>query len=230
MRYAIATGRAERDPCPDLRGALPPAQVKHMAAFIDPVKVGELLRAIDDYSGTHVVCCALKLAPLFFCRPGELRHAEWSDIDLDAGEWTYTASKTKTPHLVPLAKQAVVLLRDLHRLTGHGQYVFPGNRSHDRPMSNMAINRALQAMGYDTKAEITGHGFRAMARTMLAERLGEDEKHIEHQLAHKVPDSLGTAYNRTKFLDQRRLMMQTWADYLDKLKAGAEVIFINQAA
>lgn len=230
MRYAIAIGKAERDPCPDLRGALPPTQERNFAAIVAPKEAAELLRAIDGFKGTHVVMCALKLAPLLFVRPGELRHAEWSDIDLDDGEWSYTTSKTKTPHLVPLAKQAVEILRDIHSLTGQGRYVFPGARDHKKAMSEAAINAALRRMGYDTKTEITGHGFRAMARTILAEELHQRPEVIEHQLAHKVPDALGTAYNRTRFLKERKVMMQLWADYLDKLKAGAEVIFINQAA
>lgn len=223
MRYAIATGRAERDPCPDLRGALPPMKKTHMAAITEPVKVGELMRAIDQYAGSHIVRAALALAPLVFVRPGELRAAKWVDIDLDRAEWRYTASKTKTEHLVPLARQAVEILRDLHPLTGRGELVFPGTVS-GRSISDATINRALQRMGYNTKTEMTGHGFRAMARTLLAEELHEKPEVIEHQLGHKVPDTLGTAYNRTKFLKERMPMMQAWADYLDRLKKGADVI------
>ena len=224
MRYAIATGRAERDPVPDLRGALTPVKRKHFAALVDPSKVGELLRAIDAFKGTFPVQCALRLAPLFFVRPGELRQAQWKDIDLDKAEWNYFVTKTKTLHSVPLAKQAVSILAELHPLTGHGQYVFPGGHDPKRAMSEAAINAALRRMGYDTKTEITGHGFRAMARTILAEELHQQPEVIEHQLAHKVPDALGTAYNRTKFLKERKAMMQLWADYLDKLKVGADVI------
>jgi integrase len=172
------------------------------------------------------VQCALRLAPLLFVRPGELRRAEWKDFDLDKSEWRYFVTKTKTEHSVPLACQAVATLRDLYALTGHGRYVFPG-RDPQKPMSDAAVNAALRRMGYDTKKEITGHGFRAMARTILAEELHQKPEVIEHQLAHKVPDTLGTAYNRTKFLKERREMMQLWADYLDKLKAGAEVIQIR---
>lgn len=229
FRYAIATGRAERDPVPDLRGALPPARGSNFAAITDPAKVGELLRAFDAFSGTFIVKSALLLAPLLFVRPGELRQAEWKDFDLDKAEWRYLVTKTKTEHSVPLAAQAIAVLRELHPLTGHGRYVFPG-RDPQKAMSEAAVNAALRRMGYDTKTEITGHGFRAMARTILAEELHIKPEVIEHQLAHKVPDALGTAYNRTKFLKERRQMMQQWADYLDKLKVGAEVIPLHSAA
>jgi integrase len=229
LRYAIATGRAERDPCPDLRGALARPASRHMAAITDPVKAGELLRAIAGYPGTLAVRAALALAPLVFVRPGELRAARWSDIDLEKAEWRYVVSKTRTEHLVPLPTQALAILRDLRPVTGAGEYVFPNVRP-GRPMSNAAINRALQTMGYDTRTEITGHGFRAMARTLLAEELHFPPEVIEHQLAHKVPDALGTAYNRTKFLKERKAMMQAWADYLDKLKAGADVIPLRGTA
>jgi integrase len=223
MRYAIATGRAERDPCPDLRGALSPLRHDNFASITEPTKIAELLRAMDAFSGTFVVKSALLLAPLVFVRPGELRKALWADIDLEKAEWRYFVTKTKTEHSVPLASQAVAILRDLHALTGHGGNVFPG-RDPQKPMSEAAVNAALRRMGYDTKTEITGHGFRAMARTILHEELHQKPEVIEHQLAHKVPDANGTAYNRTKFLRERRTMMQMWADYLDKLKAGAEVI------
>ena len=229
MRYAIATGKAERDPCPDLRGALPPLRHDNFASITEPTKVAELLRAMDAFSGTFVVKSALLLAPLLFVRPGELRKALWADIDLDKAEWRYFVTKTKTEHSVPLASQAVAILKDLHALTGHGAYVFPG-RDPQKPMSEAAVNAALRRMGYDTKTEITGHGFRAMARTILHEELHQKPEVIEHQLAHKVPDSLGTAYNRTKFLKERKAMMQLWADYLDKLKAGAEVIPLHGSA
>ena len=224
FRYAVATGRAERDPTADLKGALPPApQKNHFAAMTDPQAVGELLRALDGFKGSFQVQCALRLAPLLFVRPGELRTAKWADIDLDAAEWRYVVSKTKTDHVVTLASQAVAILRELHSLSGHGAHVFPGRDPH-KPMSDAAINAALRRMGYDTKTEITGHGFRAMARTLLHEELEFAPEVIEHQLAHKVPDTLGAAYNRTRFLKQRCIMMQAWADYLDRLKAGAEVI------
>jgi integrase len=226
MRYAIATGRAERDPVPDLRGALPPLRHDNFASITEPAKVAELLRAMDAFSGTFVVKSALLLAPLLFVRPGELRRAEWAGFDLDKAEWRYFVTKTKTEHSVPLASQALAILKDLHALTGHGRYVFPG-RDPQKAMSEAAVNAALRRMGYDTKTEITGHGFRAMARTILHEELHQKPEVIEHQLAHKVPDALGTAYNRTKFLKERKAMMQLWADYLDKLKAGADVVPIH---
>lgn len=224
FRYAIATGRSERDPAADLRGALPPVRETHFAAITDPKEVGGLLRAIDSFTGTFIVKAALQLSPLVFVRPGELRRAQWESINLDAGEWPYFVTKTRSEHLVPLSAQAVEILRELHPLTGRNQWVFPGMRDHQKPMSEAAINAALRRMGYDTKVEMTGYGFRAMARTILHEELGFDPAVIEHQLAHQVPDALGTAYNRTKFIRERRLMMQRWADYLDKLKAGADVI------
>jgi integrase len=228
FRYAVATGRAERDVSGDLRGALPPARHTHFASVTDPDEVAALLRALDGFQGTFVVQCALRLAPMFFVRPGELRTAEWSHFDLDKAEWRYTVSKTKTEHLVPLATQAVAILRELHALTGHRRYVFPG-RDVKKPMSGAAINAALRRLGFDTKTEITGHGFRAMARTILHEQLRFPSEVIEHQLAHKVSDSLGTAYNRTKFIDDRVTMMQKWADCLDGLKAGADVIKLESA-
>jgi len=229
MRYGIATGRAERDPVPDLRGALPPLRHDNFASITEPAQVAELMRAMDAFSGTFVVKSALLLAPRLFVRPGELRKAEWAGFDFDKAEWRYFVTKTKKDHSVPLASQAVAMLRELHALTGHGRYVFPG-RDPRKPMSEAAVNAALRRMGYDTKTEITGHGFRAMARTILHEELGVKPEVIEHQLAHKVPDALGTAYNRTKFLKERKVMMQQWADYLDKLRAGAEVIPLQPAA
>lgn len=229
MRYAIATGRAERDPAADLKGALAPIKREHFASITDPAKVGELLRALDAFQGTFIVKSALLLAPLLFVRPGELRKAEWAGFDLEKAEWHYLVTKTKTEQIVPLSSQAVAILKELHPLTGHGHYVFPG-RDPQKPMSEAAVNAALRRMGYDTKTEITGHGFRAMARTILHEELHQKPEVIEHQLAHKVPDALGSAYNRTKFLKERRAMMQLWSDYLDKLKAGAEVIRLHPAA
>lgn len=228
MRYGISTGRATRDPCPDLKGALSPSVPKHFAAIVEPKEVGTFLRTMDGYTGTLTVRVALKLAPLLFCRPGELRHMKWSEIDLEAAEWRYTTSKTKTAHLVPLARQAVDALREIRPLTGRHQYVFTG---HDpkRPMSGNTVNAALRRMGFDTQKEITGHGFRAMARTILAEQLHAKPEVIEHQLAHKVADPLGGAYNRTKFIKERKEMMQQWADYLDKLRAGAEIIPLSGA-
>ena len=221
FRYAVATGRAERDPTGDLRGALPPTREKHMPAITDPAEVAALLRAIDAFRGTLIVKSALQLSPLVFVRPGELRQAEWAEIDLEKGEWNIPAERMKgwkrkgvtTPHLVPLAPQAVAILQGLHPLTGRGRHVFAG-RDPKKCMSNAAVNAALRRMGYESKTEMTGHGFRAMARTILHEELGVDREVIEHQLAHAVPDALGTAYNRTKFIKDRRAMMQRWADYL----------------
>lgn len=229
FRYAAQTGRAIRDITADLKGALPPTSIKHMAAFTDPEEISELLRAIDGFNGTLTVQCALKLSPLVFVRPSELRQAKWEDINLDLGEWRYLVSKTKTDHLVPLSIQAIKILRTIQPLSGHGEYVFQGGHSPLRPMSEAAINAALKRLGYNTQTQITGHGFRAMARTILHERLNIDPHIIEHQLAHSVPDALGAAYNRTKFIEQRKVMMQQWADYLDELKAGAKVIKINEA-
>lgn len=223
FRYAVATGRAMRDPSGDLRGALPPVKGEHFAAVTEPIQAAELLRTLDGYQGTLTVACALRLAPLVFVRPGELRNAEWADIDLDAAEWRYTVTKTDTAHIVPLATQAITILRELHALTGTGRYVFPGARSNGRPMSDNAILAAMRRMGIG-KDEMSGHGFRAMARTILDEVLGVRPDLIEHQLAHAVRDPNGRAYNRTAHLVERRKMMQLWADYLDKLKAGAEVI------
>lgn len=225
FRYAVATGLAERDPTADLRGALPPRRAGHFASITDPKEVGALLRAIDAFQGTLIVQAALKLGPMLFVRPGELRKAEWSEFYFDKTEWRIPAERMKTrrEHIVPLSRQAVAILQDLAPLTGRRQYVFPG-RDPLKPMSEAAINAALRRMGYDTKTEITGHGFRAMARTLLHEELGFAPEVIEHQLAHRVPDALGATYNRTKFLPQRKAMMQAWSDYLDRLKAGAEVI------
>jgi len=225
FRYAIATGRAERDPSPDLKGALPPVKQSHHAAITDPKAIAELLRAMDSYQGHFVTKSALRLAPLFFVRPGELRKAEWVEIDLDKAEWNIPAERMKMrePHLVPLCTQAVEILRDLHALTGGGRYLFPGARTNGRPMSDNAVLAALRRMGF-AKDEMSGHGFRAMARTILDEVLQVRPDFIEHQLAHAVRDPNGRAYNRTAHLTERKKMMQQWADYLDKLKAGAEVI------
>jgi integrase len=229
FRYAVATGRALRDPSGDLRGALPPVKGEHFAAVTEPEQAAQLLRTLDGYQGTLTVACALRLAPLVFVRPGELRAAEWADIDLDAAEWRYTVTKTNTAHIVPLATQAVAILRELHDLTGTGRFVFPGARSNGRPMSDNAILAAMRRMGIG-KDEMSGHGFRAMARTILDEVLGFRPDFIEHQLAHAVKDPNGRAYNRTAHLPERKKMMQAWADYLDKLKAGADVLQFRKAA
>ena len=237
FRYAIATGRAERDPTPDLRGALKPVLVQHMAAITDPKRVGDLLRAIESYKGMPITRAALQLAPLVFVRPGELRKAEWIEFDLDAAQWRIPAARMKrtrqeklsgTAHVVPLSRQALAILRELHPLTGHGRYLFPSPRTGERPMSDNGVLSALRRMGFPSD-EMTGHGFRAMARTLVAERLNVDEAIIEAQLAHAVKDSLGRAYNRTEFLERRRKMLQTWADYLDKLRTGAEIIPIKRS-
>ena len=234
FRFAIATDRCERDPAADLREALTPIQTQHHAAIIDPKRVGELLRAIHDYKGHSVTRAALALAPLVFQRPGELRQAEWAEFDLDGGTWTIPSDRMKRTkqgkatgpnHLVPMSAQALAILRDLQPLPGGGRYVFPSLRTKERPMSDAAVLAALRRMGFP-KDEMTGHGFRAMARTMLAERLGVDVPVIEAQLAHSVPDSLGRAYNRTEFAEQRREMMQKWADYLDRLRKGGEVVHL----
>jgi len=227
--YAVATGRAERDPSGDLRGALPPPKGKHFASVTEPPQVAEVLRALDGYEGTLTVRCALRLAPLVFVRPGELRHAQWADIDLEVAEWRYTVTKTDTQHIVPLSHQAVEILRELYPLTGRWRYVFPSARSAARPMSDNAILAAMRRMCI-SKEEMSGHGFRAMARTILDEVLGFRPDYIEHQLAHAVRDPNGRAYNRTAHLPERRKMMQDWADYLDKLKAGADVIPLNRSA
>jgi integrase len=226
FRYAVATGRAERDPTGDLRGALPPVRKdKHFAAITEPKKVGELMRDIDGYSGSYIVKCAFKLSPLLFVRPGELRKMEWKDVNLDGAEWVYHVSKTDTMHIVPLAKQAVEVLREIQPLTGHGKYVFHGERDHDRPMSDNAIRSALRRMGW-ANDEMTPHGFRAMASTIL-DNMGYKQEWLERQLAHEEANKVKAAYKRDAwrmYLPERTAMMQVWADYLDKLKAGAEVI------
>ncbi|MBN3779326.1 integrase arm-type DNA-binding domain-containing protein [Burkholderia sp. Ac-20345] len=221
--FGIKEGLCTINPAASLIKAIPPAQTTHFASITDPAKVGEMLRAFDGFSGTFPVFSALRLSPMLFVRPGELRQAEWAQFDLEKAEWRYLVTKTRTEHLVPLATQAVRILGDLHALTGTGRYVFPGARSAQRPMSDAAINAALRRLGYDTRTEITGHGFRAMARTILHEELEQKPEVIEHQLAHAVPDALGSAYNRTKFLKERRVMMQRWADYLDELKTRQDV-------
>jgi integrase len=225
FRYAVATGRADRDPTADLKGALPPAKVQHRAAITEPVKFADLLRSIDAYEGGFVVRCALQFQALTFVRPGELRNAQWSEIDLDAEQWNIPGEKMKLkqPHIVPLSAQALHILKELEPLTGRGPYVFPNGRTLARPMSENAVLVALRTMGY-TKEQMTGHGFRAAARTMLDEVLQQRVDLIEHQLAHAVKDPNGRAYNRTAHLPARRVMMQLWADYLEGLKAGAKVL------
>jgi integrase len=230
FRYAVATGRCERDPSGDLKGAIPPPQEGHMAAITEPAKVGELLRAIDTYQGSFVVKCALKLLPLLFCRPGELRNAEWSELNFESSEWNIPAHKMKMKqaHLVPLPKQAIAIFTELKKLTGASRYVFPSGRSFDRPMSDNALVAALRRMGFE-KGEMTAHGFRATARTILDEVLRVRPDYIEHQLAHAVRDPNGRAYNRTAHLNERRKMMKLWANYLDELKTGAKVIPLRRS-
>jgi integrase len=223
IRYAVATGRADRDPTGDLRGALPPAKENHFSAVTDPKAVGDLLRIIDGYQGTFIVKCALKLAPMVFVRPGELRNAQWADIDLENAEWKYLVSKTKSLHIVPLSNQALSILKEVFPLTGASRFVFPSARSFDRPMSDNAILSAMRRLGI-SKEEMTGHGFRATARTILDEVLGFRPDFIEHQLAHAVRDPNGRAYNRTAHLPQRKQMMQAWADYLENLKAEGVIL------
>lgn len=221
FRYAIVTARATGNPAADLKGALEHPQTRHFASMTEPEKIGDLLRALHGYHGLPVTIAALKLAPLVFVRPGELRQAHWKDIDLSTAEWRYTASKTGTRHIVPLSSQAVDILKELQPLTGRGMFVFPGVRSSRRPMSENTVNAALRNLGYDRDA-MTGHGFRAMARTVLDEVLGFRPEYIEHQLAHAVRDPNGRAYNRTQHLRERRRMMQAWADYLDGLRNSAK--------
>jgi integrase len=216
LRFAVASGLAERDVTTDLKGALSVANQTHHAAITEPKQAGELMRSIFAYSGHPYAIAALKLSPLVFVRPGELRSAEWTEINLDAAEWRIPGikMKMKVDHLVPLSTQAVELLRSMQDMTGQGKYVFPSIRTQSRCMSENTINAALRGMGY-SKEVMTGHGFRAMARTIMDEVLGERVDLIEHQLAHAVKDPNGRAYNRTAHLPARKAMMQRWADYLD---------------
>lgn len=223
FKYAILTKRAIVNPAAGLSGALKKHKERHMAAVTEPDEVGDLLRQLETFQGTFTVRSALMLAPLVFVRPGELRHAEWKDINFDKAEWRFMASKTNRSHIVPLSRQAISLLKELYPLTGHGRFLFPCQRTDEKPMSNNAILAAFRRMGIG-KDEMTGHGFRAMARTLLAERLRYDDGIIEHQLAHQVRDVHGRAYNRTRFLDDRKIMMQHWADYLDNLREGRDVV------
>jgi integrase len=220
FRYAVVTERAERDIASDLRGALPAVKSGHHAAATTPKSLVPLLRAIDTYEGSYVVKCALQLLPMFFCRPGELRAAEWTELNFNEAIWEIPATrmKMKQPHIVPLPKQAIAILESLQSITGYGKYVFPCHRSPLRCMSDNAYNAALRRMGF-TKDEATAHGFRASARTILDEVLHIPVVLIEHQLSHSVRDPLGRAYNRTSHLAERKKMMQTWADYLDNLKS-----------
>ena len=231
FRFAVASGVTERDVTVDLRDALAAVPEAHYAAITDPKQVAELLRAIHTYTGHPYAMTALKLAPMLFQRPGELRSMEWAEIDWDKAEWNIPASKMKMKrdHLVPLSTQALELLRGIQAISGHGKYVFPSVRTGARCMSENTINVALRSMGYP-KEVMTGHGFRATARTIMDEVLDERVDLIEHQLAHAVKDPNGRAYNRTAHLPARRMMMQRWADYLDKLRAGADVVPLHGSA
>ncbi len=230
FRYAVATGRALRDPSGDLRGALPPARERHHSSITDPKQVGELLRAIGGYQGSFISKCALCLAPLVFVRPGELRNAMWQEFDLDGAEWRIPAERMKmrAPHIVPLSRQAIVILRELQALTGAARYVFPGARSNGRPMSENTVNAALRRLGYGSD-QMTGHGFRSMASTLLNEA-GWHRDAIERQLAHAERDEIRAAYNYAEHLPERKRMMQAWADYLSALEVGADVIPLRRAA
>lgn len=235
FRYAIASGRAVNDPTVSLKGALAPVEKGHRAAIVKPEEVVALLRALHGYEGSEIVRCALKLTPLFFVRPGELRKAEWSEIDFENEQWVVPAIRMKIKtqdHIVPLSKQALEILRELHALTGQRQHLFPSPRSWLKPMSNNTVNAALRRMGY-TADQMCAHGFRAMARTILDEVLHFRTEYVEHQLAHAVRDANGRAYNRTSHLPERRIMMQAWADYLDEIRVngvqpGARVIQMGE--
>jgi integrase len=239
FRYAVQTGRIEHNPVPDLKGALKPHVARNFAAIIDPISVGGLLRAIDGYTGQPTTVAALKLAALFFQRPGNIRAMEWDWVNLDQAMLTVPAADMKRsitlkvngkPHLIPLATQAIEILTALRPLTGHGRYVFPGARSSARPMSENTLNAALRRLDYGSDDHVA-HGFRAMARTMLAERIhGIDPGMVEAQLGHGKSGPLGSAYDRAEYMEQRRSMMQTWANYLEKLKVGAEVIPLRGTA
>ena len=232
FRFGVATGRCERNPSADLRGALKPVLVTHMAAVLDPAQVGGLVRAIAAYQGQPGTRAALALSALLFQRPGNIRAMEWAELNLEEKMWAIPAAKMKRarygkingrPHFVPLAPQAVAILKDLQPLTGHGRYVFPSLLTGERPMSDGTLNTALRRLGYD-KHMATAHGFRATARTLLVEKLGVAPDVIEAQLAHGKSGPLGMAYDRSEFVTQRRQMMTLWADYLDKLRDGAQVI------
>jgi len=230
FRYGVATSRIKSDPTRDLHGALTPVVSKHRATITDPKAAGALMRAIELFEGTFIVQCALKMTPYVFVRPGELRHAEWSEVDLEAAEWRIPAEKMKmrVAHIVPLSKQVLAILKELQPLTGRGLYVFPSIRNPSRPMSENTVNASLRRIGY-AKEEICAHGFRGMASTMLHEQ-GWDSDIIERQLAHKEGNAIKAAYNHARHLPERVTLMQHWADYLDALRDGAQVIPINRKA
>ena len=216
FRYAVVTGRAERDVAADLRGALQTVETQHYAALTDPEGLGALLRAIQGHKGQPATRAALELAPILFVRPGELRTAIWEKFDLAAGTWDYEPSKGGTPMVTPLPRQAIEILQELYRTTGPDGYVFPSVRGGGRPLSENTLNAALRSLGYE--GMMTAHGFRAAARTMLVERLDQKEEWVEMQLGHAVRDLLGWAYNRTTYVEHRREMLQLWADFLDTLR------------
>jgi len=220
FRYAVASGYADRDISSDLRGAIPPSKEKHHASIIDPKQIAPLLRSLDAYQGSFIVGCALRLAPLVFVRPGELRHAEWAEMNFEASEWRIPAAKMKMreQHIVPLSAQSMAIIKELQPLTGNGSYLFPSERTRSRPMSDNTVNAALRRLGY-SREEMTGHGFRSMASTLLNE-LGFNRDWIERQLAHAERDNIRAAYNFAQYLPERRKMMQDWSDYLDRLKIG----------
>ena len=220
FRYAIITGRAQHDPAADLKGALQIPKKRHFAALTDPKQVGGLMLAIDNYHASYTVKAALKCSALWFCRPGELRALEWSNVNWDEKRLEIIAEKTHQQHIIPLSTQAIELLESMQPISGYSKYVFPSNRGMSRPMSENTIRVALRTMGYGND-DMTAHGFRALARTLLDEVLNYRVEWIEQQLAHTVKDANGRAYNRTKHLPQRFEMMQRWADYLDELKAAA---------
>ena len=237
FRFGVQTGRCAHNPAPDLHGALQAVNVKHMAAVVDPAQAGALMRAIRGYEGQPSTRAALELSALLFQRPGNIRQMEWAELDLEGALWSLPAAKMKRnlhgklngrPHLVPLAAQAIAILRDLHPLTGHGQYVFPSLLTGERPMSENTVNTALRRMGF-SKDEMTAHGFRAMARTIMVEKLNVAPDVIEVQLAHPKSGALGAAYDRAEFMEQRHRMMQAWADYLDALRAGGKVVSLKVA-
>ena len=238
FRYGVQAGYCERNPAADLKGALKPHVAQHFAAVLDPVEAGGLLRAIDGYTGQPTTLAALQLSALFFQRPGNIRAMEWTWLDLDKAMLTIPPSDMKRkkhekingkPHLVPLSKQAVTILKSIKPLTGHGRYVFPGARDHAKPMSDGTVNAALRRLDFGNDEHVA-HGFRAMARTMIAERIpGIPADMVEAQLGHGKTGPLGGAYDRAEYVQQRRQMMQTWADYLDQLRAGAQVITLKTA-
>ena len=229
FRYAVATGRAEQDPSVDLKDALTQPTRTHFNSITEPAEVGPLIAAINNYQATPTVMSALRLSPLLFCRPGELRHLEWSEVNFAETRIELPAAKMKIkePHIIPLASQAIAILEELQPITGRGKYVFPSARGASRPLSENGVRTALRTLGY-TNDQISPHGFRAMARTILDEILNFPVDWIEHQLAHAVKDANGRAYNRTKHLPQRRTMMQTWADYLDGLASGNHNVVLSR--